>query len=252
MKKNLDNKSLLKYSRQIILKDVGVIGQEKIINSKVLVVGAGGLGSPVIDLLARAGVGQIGVIEFDKISISNIHRQTLYTSRDINKNKSQILKRQLKLINNKIKLKIYNEKASDKNLTKVLPKFDIIVDGSDNFRTKFLLNKYSIKHKKKLVVGAISKFDGHIFCFDFKNKKIPCLECFYQSLPSDEILNCEAEGILGPTANIIGALQANEVLKMILGLNGVIKSSILIFDLLNLTLRKVNFKKRKDCSCSKK
>ena len=158
----------------------------------------------------------------------------------------------LKLINNNIKLNIYNERASDRNLIKILPKFDVIVDGSDNFHTKFLLNKYSLKYKKKLVVGAISKFDGHIFCFDFKNKKIPCLECFYQSLPSDEILNCEAEGILGPTANIIGALQANEVLKMILGLNGVIKSSILIFDLLNLTLRKVNFKKRKDCSCSKK
>ena len=138
MKKNLDNKFLLKYSRQIVLKDVGVIGQKKIINSKVLVVGAGGLGSPVIDLLARAGVGQIGVIEFDKIGISNIHRQTLYTSKDINKNKSQILKRQLKLINNNIKLNIYNERASDKNLTKILLKFDVIVDGSDNFHTCLL------------------------------------------------------------------------------------------------------------------
>ena len=128
---------------------------------------------------------------------------------------------------------------------------NIIVDGTDNFPTKFLLNKYSLKYRKKLVIGAISKFDGHIFSFDFSQKKIPCLNCFYQGMPSDEILNCEAEGILGPTANVIGALQANEVLKLILGLNGIIKNNILIVDLLNLTSRKVHFKKRKNCLCKK-
>ena len=251
MKKSIDNKTLLKFSRQIILKDVGIVGQKKIFNSKVLVIGAGGLGSPIIDLLVRAGVGQIGVIEYDKVNLSNIHRQTLYSSKDINKYKTEILRKRVKLINNELKLKIFNEKAEDKNLKKILPKFDIIVDGSDNFSTKFLLNKYSLKYKKKLIIGAISKFDGHIFSFDFSKKKTPCLKCFYQTIPSNEILNCEAEGILGPTSNIVGALQANEVLKIILGLNGVIPENILIIDLLNLKFRKVKFKKRKDCICSK-
>ncbi len=251
MKKSIDNKTLLKFSLQIILKDVCIVGKKKIFNYKFLVIGAGGLGSTIIDLLVRAGVGQIGIIEYDKVNLSNIHRQTLYFSKDINKYKTEILKKRVKLINNEIKLKIFNEKAEDKNLKKILPKFDIIVDGSDNFSTKFLLNKYSLKYKKKLVIGAISKFDGHIFSFDFSKKKIPCLECFYQTIPSNEILNCEAEGILGPTANIVGALQANEVLKIILGLSGVISENILIIDLLNLKLRKVKFKKKKDCICSK-
>ena len=251
MKNLLSKRTLNKYSRQIVLKDVGIIGQKKIFNSKILVVGAGGLGSPVIDLLVRAGVGFLGVIEDDKVDYSNLHRQTLYDYKDVGKYKTEVIKEKIKLINDKIKLKIFKERANDKNLAKIIPKFDIIVDGTDNFPTKFLLNKYSLQYRKKLVIGAISKFDGHIFSFDFSRKKIPCLNCFYQGMPSDEILNCEAEGILGPTANVIGALQANEVLKLILGLDGIIKNNILIVDLLNLTSRKVNFKRRKNCLCKK-
>ena len=251
MRKLFNKKTLTKYSRQIVLKDVGIIGQNRIFNSKILVVGAGGLGSTVIDLLVRAGVGFLGVIEHDRVDYSNLHRQTLYTSNDVNKDKSEIVKKKIKLINKNIKLKIFKERADDKNLDKIFPIFDIIVDGTDNFPTKFLLNKYALKYKKKLIVGAISKFDGHIFSFDFSKKKIPCLNCFYQGMPSDEILNCEAEGILGPTANVIGALQANEVLKLILGLKGIIQNNILIVDLLNLTFRKVKFQKRENCQCKK-
>ena len=136
-----------------------------------------------------------------------------------------------------------------KELINIINKYDIIVDGSDNFKTKFLLNKYSLKFKKILIVGAISKFDGHIFTFDFNSKKSPCLKCFYQSEPSDEILNCEAEGILGSTANIVGAVQVNEVLKKILNIGKDLKSNILILDLLNLNFRKVLFKKKRNCVC---
>jgi len=252
MKNLLNKKTLNKYSRQIVLKDVGIIGQKKIFNSKILVVGAGGLGSPVIDLLVRAGVGFLGVIEHDKVDYSNLHRQTLYDFNDVGKYKLEVIKKKIKLINNKIKLKTFKEKANDKNLDKILPKFDIIVDGTDNFPTKFLLNKYSLKYKKKLIIGAISKFDGHIFCFDFSKKGIACLNCFYQGMPSDEILNCESEGILGPTANVIGSMQANEALKFILGIKNNSKNKIIIMDLLNLTLRKVNFKKRNNCTCLKR
>ena len=249
MKKNLNKSSLIRYSRQIVLKNVGTFGQKKIINSKVLIIGAGGLGCPVADLLARSGVGEIGIMDYDKVSLSNIHRQTLYTAKDVNKFKVDVVKKRLNLINKYIKINTYNRKASEKNLINIINKYDIIVDGSDNFKTKFLLNKYALKLKKILIVGAISKFDGHIFTFDFNSKKSPCLKCFYQSEPSDEILNCEAEGILGSTANIVGAIQVNEVLKKILNIGKDLKSNILILDLLNLNFRKVLFKKKRNCVC---
>jgi len=250
MSKNLKKDSLVRYSRQIILKNIGIIGQKKIINSKVLIVGLGGLGCPVADLLARSGIGKIGIIDFDKVSLSNIHRQTLYTTKDVNKYKVDVVKKKLNLINNEIKINIYNKKANEKNLNNIINKYDVIVDGSDNFKTKFLLNKFSLKLKKILIVGAISKFDGHVFTFDFNSKKSPCLKCFYQSEPSDEILNCESEGILGSTASIVGAIQVNEILKKLLTIGKDLTSNILILDLLKLNFKKVLFKKRKKCICS--
>ena len=249
MKNKLNKKLLERYSRQIVLRDVGIIGQRAINASKVLIVGAGGLGCPIADYLSRAGVGTIGIADFDKISLSNIHRQSLYDTKDIGKFKVDVLKKKIRLINPYIKIKSFNKKITDKNFKNILKNFDIVVDGSDNFKTKFLLNKYSIKLKKILIVGAINKFDGHVFSFDFKNKKNPCLKCFYQSEPSDEILNCEAEGILGPVAGTIGNIQANEVLKKILGIGNDLNKHILVINLLTLIFRKIFFKKRKKCLC---
>ena len=251
MKDILNKNHIERYSRQIVLKDVGVVGQKKIRNSKVLIVGAGGLGCPIADYLSRAGVGTIGIADFDKINLSNIHRQNLYNSKDIGKYKVDVVREKIKLINPFTKIKTHKKKISDKNLNNIINSFNIIVDGSDNFRTKFLLNKYSIKYKKILIVGAINKFDGHVFTFDFKDKKTPCLRCFYQSEPSDEILNCEAEGIMGPVAGVIGNIQANEVLKKILKIGKDLNKNILIINLLTLNFRKVAFKKKKNCLCKK-
>ena len=251
MKNNLNKNHIERYSRQIVLKNVGVVGQKKIHISKVLIVGVGGLGCPIADYLSRAGVGTIGIADFDKVNLSNIHRQSLFNSRDIGKYKVDVVKEKIKSINPSTKIKTYKKKISDKNLNNIIKSFDIIVDGSDNFRTKFILNKYAIKYKKILIVGAINKFDGHVFTFDFKNKKTPCLRCFYQSEPSDEILNCEAEGIMGPVAGIIGNIQANEVLKKILRIGKDLNKNILIINLLTLSFRKVTFKKKKNCLCKK-
>jgi len=248
--KNILNKELVeRYSRQIVLKDVGPSGQKKIINSKVLVVGAGGLGCPVIDYLSRAGVGNIGVVDNDKVNISNIHRQSLYNSKDVGKFKVNVVKQKIKLINPKVNIKTFRVRIEKKNIEKIFKNYHFIIDGSDNFKTKFLLNEYSLKYKKVLIVGAISKMDGHIFTFNFKNKKNTCLKCFYQSEPSDEILNCEYEGILGPVAGIVGNIQAMEVLKKILSLNKESNNKILILDLFNLNFRKVQFEKKKRCIC---
>ena len=250
--KNILNKKLIeRYSRQIVLKDVGPLGQKKIIKSKVLVVGAGGLGCPVIDYLSRAGVGNIGVIDHDKVNTSNIHRQSLYNSRDIGKFKVSVLKKKVKLVNPQVKIKTYKEKIEKKNIEKIFKGYDFIVDGSDNFKTKFLLNKYCLYQKKILIVGAISKMDGHIFTFDFKNKNDPCLKCFYQTEPSDDILNCEYEGILGPVAGVVGNIQAIEVLKKILKIGDKSSKKILILDLSKLDFRRVEFKKKINCICKK-
>ena len=248
--KNIFNKKLVeRYSRQIVLKNVGPIGQKKIITSKVLVVGAGGLGCPVIDYLSRAGVGNIGVVDNDKVNISNIHRQSLYSSKDIGKFKVNVVKQKIKLINPQVNIKTFKTRIEKKNIEKIFKNYHFIIDGSDNFKTKFLLNEYSLKYNKVLIVGAISKMDGHIFTFNFKNKKDTCLKCFYQSEPSDEILNCEHEGILGPVAGIVGNIQAIEVLKKILNLSKESNNKILILDLLNLNFRKVQFNKKKSCIC---
>ena len=238
-----------RYSKQIVLKNVGILGQKKITLSKVFIVGAGGLGCPIADLLCRAGVGEIGVIDNDKISLSNLNRQTLFNTREINKYKVDVLKKKLRNINPLVKVNTYKKRINEDNINNLISKYHIIIDASDNFQTKFLLNEKSFKLKKKLVVGAISRYDGHIFVFDFKNNKNACLKCFYQEKPSDEILNCDDEGILGTTANIVGSLQANEVLKLILGSNNVLKNSILILDTLNLKIRLVKFKKIRKCIC---
>ncbi|MDB3949246.1 HesA/MoeB/ThiF family protein [Candidatus Pelagibacter sp.] len=250
MKSQLNKKIIERFSRQIVLKDIGILGQKKILSSKVLIVGAGGLGSPVAEFLSRAGIGMLGIVDNDKVSLSNLHRQSLYTLSDIGKFKVQIAKNRIKKINTNTKVSIYKIRLNNKNFKKIINNYDYIVDGSDNFTTKFLLNDFCLRFKKVLVTGAISKFDGHIFTFNFKNKKIPCLRCFFQeSEISDDILNCESEGILGTVAGVVGAIQANEVLKKILHIGTGLDGYILILDLLHLNFRKVKLKKRKNCFC---
>jgi len=246
----LNKKIIERFSRQIVLKDIGVLGQKKILSSKVLIIGAGGLGCPVAEFLSRAGVGILGIVDNDRVSLSNLHRQSLYSSSDIGKYKVNASKDQIKKINPNTKVNTYKIRLNNKNFRKIINNYDYIVDGSDNFRTKFLLNDFCLNYKKILITGAISKFDGHIFTFNFKNKKIPCLRCFFQeSEISDDLINCETDGILGTTAGIIGTMQANEVLKKILNIGVGIDGNIFILDLLHLNFRKVKLKKRKNCVC---
>jgi len=250
MKSQLNKKIIERFSRQIVLKDIGILGQRKILQSRVLVVGAGGLGSPVAEFLSRAGIGSLGIVDYDKVSLSNLHRQSLYNTSDIGKFKVKIAKDRIKKINPNTKVTIYKVRLNNDNSKKIIKDYDYVVDGSDNFITKFLLNDYCLKLKKTLVTGAISKFDGHIFTFDFKNKKIPCLRCFFQeSNISDDLLNCESEGILGTVAGIIGTIQANEIIKKILNIGTGLDGYIFILDLLHLNFRKVRLKKRKNCFC---
>ena len=250
MNKSLNKKEIERFSRQIILKNIGSLGQKKIKEAKVLIIGVGGLGCSVAEFLTRAGVGKIGIIDNDLVNLSNVHRQSLYDVGDINKSKVMCAKNKLNKINPKISIRTYNVKLNNTNAAKLIKNYEYIVDGSDNFKTKFLINDNSLKLKKFLVVGAISKFDGHLFTYNFKNKKTPCLRCFFQEDKiSDDILNCEYEGVIGTVAGIIGTFQANEVLKQILNIGQNLNKKILILDLLNLNFRKAKITKQKKCIC---
>ena len=246
MSTKLNKKEIEKFSRQIILKNIGTLGQRKIRGARVLMIGMGGLGCPATECLTRSGIGTLGIVDDDKVALSNIHRQTLYTEKDINKSKVRIAKKRLNEINPKTKINIFNYRLNKVKFSKIIKNYDYIIDGTDNFESKFLINDISLKYKKFLIVGAISKFDGHIFSFNFKNKNSPSLRDFYQEeVVTDDILNCEYDGILGTVAGIISTLQANEILKKILNIGQNLNGYILIIDLLHLNLRKVKITKRK-------
>ena len=246
MNSKLNKHQIERFSRQIILKNIGTFGQKKIIQSKVLIIGMGGLGCPAAEFLTRAGVGFLGIIDKDNVELSNIHRQSLYNNKDLKKSKVKVAQKKLKQINSQTQITCYKMKLDKVNFSKILKEYDFIVDGTDNFKTKFLINDFCLKSKKFLVTAAISKFDGHIFTFNFKNKKTPCLRSFFQENEiSDDILNCEYEGVLGTVAGIVGTIQANEILKKILNIGKDLNGFILILDFLNLDFRKVRLKKRK-------
>ena len=246
-------KQIDRYSRQIILKKIGVVGQKKLLKSSVLIIGVGGLGSPIAIYLAALGIGKIGIVDKDNVEISNLSRQIIFTTNDVKKNKSSIAIKKLKKINPSIQLKSFNKNLTIQNINQVAKNFDLIVDGSDNFRTRFLINDYCLQNKKILVSGAISKFDGQVYTFNFSKKKSPCLRCFIPNAPSEhDIDNCEYEGVLGTLGGIIGSIQANEVAKEILGIGDTLCGYILIVDGLKLTFRKVKLNKRSDCYCNDK
>ncbi len=246
MNLKLNKNQIERFSRQIILKNIGAAGQKKIIQSKVLIIGMGGLGCPIAEFLTRAGVGSIGIIDSDNVELSNIHRQSLYDTDDLRKSKVKAAKKKLNKINSKTQVNCYKIRLNRNNYKNIIKKYNYVVDGSDNFKTKFLINDFCKISKKFLVSGAISKFDGHVFTFDFKDKNTPCIRSFFQNEKiSDDILNCEYEGILGTVAGIIGTIQANEILKKILNIGKSLNGYILILDLLNLNFRKVKLNKIK-------
>ena len=231
----LNFEDLKRFEKQIILKKIGVNGQKRIINSKVLIIGMGGLGCPLLTYLAASGVGTIGIIDFDKVELSNLTRQTLFTLRDLGKFKVDQARDSIIRLNKKIKILIYKKKVTKKNIENFIKNFDIICDGTDNFETRYIINDQCKKSKKILISAAISKFDGHLFKFNFK-KKVPCYRCFMPEKPQEEN-NCQSEGIFAPVAGVLGTLQANEVLQTILNSKNNFKSQMIIFDSIKTKFR---------------
>ena len=233
------------FEKQIILKKIGISGQKRIKNSRVLIIGMGGLGCPLLTYLASAGVGNLGIIDHDKVEISNLNRQTLFNLSDIGKFKVVQAKMKIDKIFRAIKVRKFTEKIVKKNIRKILTGYEIICDGTDNFDTRYLINDECKKNKKILISEAINKFDGQIFKFNFK-KKGPCLRCFMPERPEQEN-NCGSDGIFSPVAGILGSLQANEVLKTILNLKDDLNNNILLFNALKSSLRKTQINSNPSC-----
>ena len=242
----LNLKEFKRFEKQIILKKIGVYGQKKIKKANVLIIGVGGLGCPLLSYLASSGINNIGIVDYDKIELGNLNRQILFNTSDLGKYKVYQAKKRIKKIYNQIKIKTFKIKITKKNIDSILRKYNIICDGTDNFDARLLINDYCKKKKKILISAAISKFDGHLFKFNFK-KKIPCFRSFMPQQPVQEI-NCDVQGIFPPVAGILGSLQANEVLKTILDLKDDLNGNILIFDSLKMMLRKTKIQINPKCS----
>ena len=238
------------YNRHLILDKIGEKGQLKLKKAKVLVIGAGGLGCPVLQYLTAAGVGTIGIIDDDVVDQSNLQRQILYTIDDIGISKAITASKKLSKLNPFIKFDVYQEKLTRENAISLFEKYDIIVDGSDNFSTRYLTNDASAITRKPLVYGAIFKFEGQVSVFNYKESG--SYRCLYPTPPKpDESPNCSEIGVLGVLPGIIGSLQANEVIKMICEIGEVLTNKVLIYDTLTLRQLTLKFEKSEKANITK-
>jgi adenylyltransferase/sulfurtransferase len=231
-----------RYNRHIVLSEIGQAGQDKISNAKVLVIGAGGLGCPILQYLTAAGVGKIGIIDFDVIELSNLQRQVLFGTSSLGKNKALAAKERLEDLNDSIQIIAYTEKLTHQNAIDLFNQYDIIVDGTDNFETRYLINDASIITNTPLVFGAIYKFEGQVSVFNYKNG--PSYRCLFPNPPEKgSVPNCSEIGVLGVLPGIIGSMQANEVLKIILGLGTTLSGKLFCYNALTSHTSTIRVKK---------
>jgi len=222
---------LSRYSRHIILSEIGQKGQDKITQAKVLVVGAGGLGCPILQYLAAAGIGTLGIVDFDIVEESNLQRQILFGMSTLGKNKALAAKERLEDLNPTITITAYPERLTAKNAVSLFNEYDIIVDGTDNFTTRYLINDASLITNKPLVYGAIYKFEGQVSVFNYQSG--PSYRCIFPTPPkAGSVANCSEVGVLGVLPGIVGSMQANEVLKLVLGLGNVLSGKLLCYNAL--------------------
>lgn len=238
----LSKEELKRYNRHIIMSEVGIEGQKKLKAAKVLVIGAGGLGCPILQYLTAAGVGNIGIVDYDVVSESNLQRQILFTPEDLNKPKAVIAAEKLQKQNPHVKFDIYNFPLDKNNVLELFQKYEIIVDGSDNFPTRFLINDACVITNRPLVSGAIYKFFGQVSVYNYKNG--PTYRCIFPEQPEEEELpNCSTIGVIGVIPGIIGSLQTNEVIKIILDKGEILSGTLLQIDALTFQIDRIKFER---------
>lgn len=228
----------IRYSRHLLLDEVGLAGQEKLKQSKVLVIGAGGLGCPVLLYLAAAGVGTIGIIDYDTVDESNLQRQILFDTSDIGNSKALVAKEKLNSKNPLITVVAYNQKLTNVNAIQLFNNFDIIIDGTDNFTTRYMVNDACILTQKPLIYGAIHKFEGQISVFNYQNG--PTYRCLFPTPPpAGSVPSCSEVGVIGILPGIVGTQQANEALKIILGIGKTLSGRLLIYNALEASYTEI-------------
>ena len=235
-----------RYSRHIILPEVGGEGQSQLLESKVLLVGAGGLGSPAAFYLAAAGIGNLGIIDFDVVDLSNLQRQIIHNTDRIGMLKTESAKETISKLNPDVKVTVFNERLSSENIMRLFEGYDYILDGTDNFATRYLINDACVMTGKTNIHGSIFRFEGQVTVF--KPGDGPCYRCLYPEPPPPGLVpNCQEGGVLGVLAGVIGNLQVVETLKLILEKGDTLVGSLLLYDALNTEFRKLKLKKDPDC-----
>ena len=239
----LSDEQLERYSRHITLKEIGVRGQKKLLQSKVLIIGAGGLGAPAAMYLAAAGVGTIGIADCDNVELSNLQRQIIHTTDDVGKSKVSSAAETIRALNHDVTVKTYKEYVNSSNIAEIIADYDFIIDGADNFPTKFLINDACVLGRKPFCHAGILRFEGQLMTY--VPDEGPCYRCVFESPPpKDAVPSCREAGVIGAMAGIIGSMQALEALKYITGKGELLIGSMLIFDGLKMEWRKVRLPRR--------
>lgn len=243
---DFSEEQIVRYSRHIILPEIGGKGQKKLLEGKVLLVGAGGLGSPSAYYLAAAGVGKIGIVDMDVVDLSNLQRQILHHTGDLGRAKTDSAKEKLNALNPDVELNTYNERVSSENIMELFRDYDIIVDGCDNFPTRYLINDACVLTGKVNVHGSIFRFEGQATVFQPGNG--PCYRCLYPDPPPPGMVpSCQEAGVLGVLPGLIGTVQAVETLKLILGVGETLVGRLLLYDALSLSFREMKLRRDPDC-----
>ena len=245
----LTEPQIRRYARHIVLAEIGGVGQARLIAARVLVIGAGGLGAPLLQYLAAAGIGTLGVIDNDTVDLSNLQRQIIHRTADIGAAKVDSARRALADINPEVRLQTHNERLDTANAERIVGGYDIVADGSDNFATRYLLNDVCYRLRKPLVSAAILRFDGQISTYKaYEGAGHPCLRCIFPMAPSeDAVPSCAQAGVLGALAGTLGALQATEVVKEILGIGQSLSGRLLLYDALGASFDSIIVDKQADC-----
>jgi molybdopterin/thiamine biosynthesis adenylyltransferase len=244
----MNDNQLLRYSRHILLPQIEYEGQDKLVNSHALVVGAGGLGSPVALYLAAAGVGTLTICDFDVVDLTNLQRQIVHTSNSVGVNKALSAQKTLLAINPEVTVNAVCEKSSEAGFEKLITQADVVIDCSDNFATRYLLNRLSVQLKKPLVSGAAIGFEGQITVYDMRSALSPCYHCLFPDNGEDSDLRCATNGLFAPLVGMIGTCQAAEALKILMEIGDSLQGRLLLLDALSMEWRTIKLSKDPACT----
>ena len=243
----MNDHQLLRYSRHILLPQIEYAGQAKLLSAHALIIGAGGLGSPVALYLAASGVGTLTICDFDTVDLTNLQRQIIHTNASVGVNKAESAKATIASINPDITVNTITTKSTDSELAELIKIADVVIDCSDNFKTRYTLNKLCVTHQKPLVSGAAIGFEGQVTVYDMRDENSPCYHCLFPDTGENSETRCADNGVFAPLVGMIGTVQAAEAIKLLLGLGESLQGRLLLLDVLDMQWRSITLKKDSCC-----